>query len=89
MPSVLFAVAKEATAAPLESALANASDLLTSIVDEKAYVGEVYSPGYEDALVQIHDYHRREVGGIPALSSSVRIMTRCTDSIRVRRIFEC
>jgi hypothetical protein len=60
--------AKEATAAPLESALANASDLLTSIVDEKAYVGEVYSLGYEDALVQIHDFHRREVGGIPALS---------------------
>ena len=48
--------------------LATASDLLTTIVDENAYVGEVYSLGYEDALVQIHDFHRKRVGGIPALS---------------------
>lgn len=67
MPSVISAVAKE-VAVPLEPALANASDLLTTVVDEKAYVGEVYSLGYEDALVQIHDYHREQVGGIPALS---------------------
>ena len=64
----------------LESALANASDLLTSIVDEKAYVGEVYLLGYEDALVQIHDFHRREVGGIPAFS--FLIATRVLPVIR-------
>lgn len=32
------------------------------------YVGEVYSIGYESALVQIHDFHRQRVGGIPSLS---------------------
>src|SRR5688572_27703150 len=67
MPSVISAVGKEA-AKPLEPTLASASELLTSVVDEKAYVGEVYSLGYEDALVQIHDFHRQQVGGIPALS---------------------
>ena len=38
------------------------------LIQEKQYVGEVYSISYETALVQIHDYHRREVGGIPSLS---------------------
>lgn len=32
------------------------------------YVGEVYSISYETALVQIHDFHRQGVGGIPSLS---------------------
>lgn len=68
MASVIAAFGKEAAAAPLEPALAAASDLLTSIVDEQSYVGEVYSLGYEEALVQIHDFHRQQTGGIPALS---------------------
>lgn len=42
--------------------------LLTNLFDTEAYVGEVFSLSYETALVQVHDYHRREVGGIPALS---------------------
>jgi hypothetical protein len=67
MPSVISAIGKEA-ATPLLPALATASELLTSIVEENAYVGEVYSLGYEEALVQIHDFHRQKVGGIPALS---------------------
>ena len=37
-------------------------------IQEEQYVGEVYSISYETALVQIHDHHRREVGGIPSLS---------------------
>ncbi len=68
MASVLTALGKEAATTPLEPALATASALLASVVEEKAYVGEVYSLGYEDALVQIHDFHRQQVGGIPALS---------------------
>ena len=68
MPSLISALGKETAAVSLEPALATASGLLSSIVEEKAYVGEVYSLGYEDALVQIHDFHRRQVGGIPALS---------------------
>jgi hypothetical protein len=68
MPSVISAIGKEAAAVPLEPALATASALLTSVVEDRAYVGEVYSLGYEEALVQIHDFHRQQVGGIPALS---------------------
>ena len=34
----------------------------------KAYVGEVFLLSYETALLQVHDHHRRNVGGIPALS---------------------
>jgi hypothetical protein len=67
MPSVISALTKDAFVS-LEPSLAAASGLLTSIVEESAYVGEVFSLGYEDALVQIHDFHRQKVGGIPALS---------------------
>ena len=40
--------------------------MLKQLVSGDAYVGEVYSLGYEEALVQIHDFHRRQVGGIPS-----------------------
>lgn len=43
-------------------------ELLGVLVQKEQYVGEVFSLGYETALVQIHDSHRREVGGIPGLS---------------------
>lgn len=45
-----------------------AERLLGVLVQQEQYVGEVFSLGYETALVQIHDSHRREVGGIPGLS---------------------
>lgn len=52
----------------LNEPLQAASMALTSLVEDSAYVGEVYSLGYDEALVQIHDFHRQQVGGIPALS---------------------
>jgi len=52
----------------LSEPLQAASRALTALVDDSAYVGEVYSLGYDEALVQIHDFHRQRVGGIPALS---------------------
>ncbi len=52
----------------LSAPLKVASQVLTSLVEESAYIGEVYSLGYDEALVQIHDFHRQQVGGIPALS---------------------
>jgi hypothetical protein len=61
-----------------DKGLQAASAMLTGLVEEDAYVGEVYSLGYEEALVQIHDYHRQQVGGIPALS--FLIATRITPS---------
>lgn len=45
-----------------------AKELLGVLIQKEQYVGEVYSLGYETALVQIHDSHRQEVGGIPSLS---------------------
>jgi len=52
----------------LSEPLQAASRKLSSFIDDSAYVGEVYSLGYDEALVQIHDFHRQGVGGIPALS---------------------
>ncbi len=52
----------------LEPNLEHAAHLLTGLVEKDAYIGEVYSLSYADALVQIHDHYRAQVGGIPALS---------------------
>jgi len=68
MANVLESMSKKLDEPVLDSALEGASKLLTALVDPKAYVGEVYSLRYEEALVQIHDFHRKQVGGIPALS---------------------
>lgn len=38
------------------------------LVQASQYVGDVYSISYESALVMIHDYYRKKVGGIPGLS---------------------
>lgn len=52
----------------VDEAMRPSADLLRELVDADAYIGEVYSLSYADALVMIHDYHRKQVGGIPALS---------------------
>jgi hypothetical protein len=61
--------------------LQRAASLLVSLIKPEAYVGEVYSLGYSEALVQIHDFHRQRVGGIPALSFLVA--TRIIDPAKV------
>lgn len=48
--------------------LTDAAKVIADLVEAEAYVGEVFSLGYEEALVQIHDFNRQKVGGIPALS---------------------
>ncbi len=45
-----------------------AKTLFSNLIQENQYVGEVFSLGYENALVQIHDFQRKQVGGIPSLS---------------------
>ena len=45
-----------------------ASETLGALIQSDQYVGEVFSIGYETALVQIHDSNRQKVGGIPGLS---------------------
>jgi len=49
-------------------AASTAKKLLGGLVQKNQYVGEVYTLSYESALVQIHDFHRQQVGGIPSLS---------------------
>ena len=51
-----------------QSIQATTAFFLNQLVQPNQYVGEVYSIGYETALVQIHDRHRQNVGGIPSLS---------------------
>ncbi len=68
MATVLESIGKKLGEPVLDPKLEGAAKLLAQLVDPAAYVGEVYSLGYEEALVQIHDYHRKQVGGIPALS---------------------
>ena len=68
MPSVLSTVGKTADQPNLDNDLIAADKILHKFIDEAAYVGEVYALGYNESLVQIHDHHRMQVGGIPALS---------------------
>jgi len=42
-------------------------EIFGGLIQAEQYVGDVYSIGYESTNVQIHDFHRRKVGGIPSL----------------------
>jgi DNA helicase HerA-like ATPase len=84
MANIMSAVGEELVAPQLEPELVEAAELLAGLVDTDAYVGEVYSLGYEKALVQIHDFHRQEVGGIPALSFLVATRIAKGSGIDVR-----
>lgn len=68
MSNLLSAVAQQLDNAQLPEGLQAAGADLAAFVEGDAYVGEVYSISYGEALVQIHDYNRQRVGGIPALS---------------------
>lgn len=68
MSGVLSGVGREFDRRQLPEGVAEVAHLLSDMIATDSYVGEVYSLGYEEALVQIHDFHRQQVGGIPALS---------------------
>jgi hypothetical protein len=55
-------------AAGKEQKAEDAKRILGSLVQRSQYVGEVFSLGYENAIVIIHDAYRERVGGIPSLS---------------------
>ena len=78
MADIISSVSNQVDKPELTEEQIIAAQMLTNLVDENAYIGEVYSLGYEEALVQIHDFHRQAVGGIPALS--FLIATRITPS---------
>ena len=68
MTDVVGKVSTELHQAEIEPPLENAANLITGLIEQEAYVGDVYSLSYADALVQIHDHYRARVGGIAALS---------------------
>ncbi len=47
-----------------------------NLIQHDQYVGDIYSMAYESALVIIHDYYRKQVGGIPSLSFLVATRIR-------------
>lgn len=58
----------EVFAADEQSKLASEVErIFSELIQPSQYVGDVYSVSYESALVQIHDKHRQDVGGIPSL----------------------
>ena len=68
MPDVLSKIGSRLSQHHVEPNADDASRIIAGLVEKAAYVGDVYSLSYADALVQIHDHHRAQVGGIPALS---------------------
>lgn len=68
MSTLLNQVAQQMGQTELPQGLIAPGTELSSLIEGEAYIGEVFSIGYEEALVQIHDYNRQQVGGVPALS---------------------
>lgn len=67
MTSVITQLATQLPQDNLPQPVREAGDTLRGLIDAAAYVGEVVSLGYSDAILQIHDFHRQQVGGVPAL----------------------
>src|SRR5262245_17838870 len=84
MASVVSKISRQLDRLQLEPNLDQAGRLNTTLVQEDAYVGDVYSLSYADALVQIHDHYRARVGGIPALSFLVATRVHPASMIDVR-----
>ncbi len=84
MSTLLSQVVQQIGKIELPAQLAAAGLDLASLIEGDAYVGEVFSIGYDEALVQIHDFNGQQVGGIPALSFllTTRITSGSTPDIR-------
>jgi len=85
MAKVISKIAKQLPPSPLPQDVHDAGEVLRSLVDQAAYVGEVVSLGYNEAILQIHDFHRQQVGGLPALSFLIasRVNPQTTPDPRV------
>jgi hypothetical protein len=68
MSGVISSVAQALDTPHVDPAMKSAAGDLGMLVDADGYIGEVFSLAYDEALVQIHDFHRKKVGGVPALS---------------------
>ena len=67
MPNVISRIATQLPQPTLPQPVHDAGEMLRELIEADAYVGEVVSLGYNEAILQIHDFHRQQVGGIPAL----------------------
>lgn len=63
----------------------NSKQIFGRIIQTDQYVGDVYSIGYESALVLIHDYYRKQVGGIPSLSFLIATRLNLSEPIDFRQ----
>jgi len=84
MTDLISRVGRELEQPQLAPDLEQAGCLIADFVEEAAYVGDIYSLSYADALVQIHDYHRARVGGIPALSFLVATRIHPSETVDIR-----
>jgi Helicase HerA, central domain len=84
MPDIITASSDQLDKPQLDENLVAAAKVIHNLIDESAYIGEVYSLGYEEALVQIHDFHRQAVGGIPALSFLIATRIASTGQTDIR-----
>lgn len=84
MADLVSTVSRKLGQPELKPNLEHAACLLTGLVEKDAYIGDVYSLSYADALVQIHDHYRARVGGIPALSFLVATRVHPTGVIDIR-----
>ncbi|MCU7919694.1 MAG: DUF87 domain-containing protein [Candidatus Thiodiazotropha sp. (ex Epidulcina cf. delphinae)] len=55
--------------------------LLSGLIQEDQYVGDVYSMSYDSALVQIHDRYRMDAGGIPGLCFLIATRKKKNDNL--------
>jgi len=67
MSNVISQIATQLPQPTLSQPDHDAGETLRSLIEANAYVGEIVSLGYSEAILQIHDFHRQQVGGIPAL----------------------
>src|SRR5579859_7109353 len=67
MANVIAQLATQLPQDVLPQAVRDAGEALRTLIDADAYLGEAVSLGYNDSILQIHDFHRQQVGGIPAL----------------------
>lgn len=85
MADIVSTLAESLDNSELPQSLKEASKPLLALIGPDSYIGEVYSLGYAEALVQIHDYHRQKVGGIPALSFLIATRIKPGEVVDVRR----
>lgn len=68
MENIVKAIGAKTSAIALPKEMMDAGAELLKLINKDGYIGEVVSLGYNEATVQIHDFHRQKSGGIPALS---------------------